>query len=342
MKIDVHAHWRPAALIEAMRARTAFPRIVTNAAGLEVIQTRNTEEPVADGFDDPSARIAEMDRLGISTAVLSMFGPFGWTERLPVAESLPLLRTFNDSMARLCQQYPGRFAAYACIPQTDVAIAAAELERAMKLPGVIGVLMPSNAFITLAAAEKVRPIMVVANRHRATVFVHNGPLPGDPWPVVPNEIDNSRRRNGTLDMQASLSQVMVTLCLTDYLEAFPEARIHVHNLGGNIPYEVERMDHRSLLDTPEEELPSKRFARSKVYVDCNSFGARAIEAAVRLYGADRIVFGTDGTEFGIEWSMQAVRDADIGSEAREKILHQNAAALYGDRLFSARLAQVAA
>ena len=73
----------------------------------------------------------------------------------------------------------------------------------------------------------------------------------------------------------------------------------VHNLGGNIPYEVERMDHRCLLDTPEEELPSSRFRKAKVYVDCNSFGPRAIEAAVSLYGAERIVCGTDGSEFGV-------------------------------------------
>ena len=141
------------------------------------------------------------------------------------------------------------------------------------------------------------------------------------------DTDNARRRNGTLDMQASLSSVMVTLCLTDYLTAYPDAKIHVHNLGGNIPYEVERMDHRSLLDTPTEELPSARFRRSKVYVDCNSFGASAIEAAVRLYGADRIVCGTDGTEFGCEWTSKALAEAQIGAEARDKILHGNAAAL---------------
>ena len=60
---------------------------------------------------------------------------------------------------------------------------------------------------------------------------------------------------------------MVTLCLTDYLASYPDARIHVHNLGGNIPYEVERMDHRCLLDTPNEELPSSRFRKAGVYVD---------------------------------------------------------------------------
>jgi len=101
----------------------------------------------------------------------------------------------------------------------------------------------------------------------------------------------------------------------------------VHNLGGNIPFEVERMDHRSLLDTPEEELPSSRFRKAKVCVDCNSFGPRAIEAAVSLYGAERIVCGTDGSAFGVDWTRKALADAQIGETAREQILHRNAAAM---------------
>jgi uncharacterized protein len=136
--------------------------------------------------------------------------------------------------------------------------------------------------------------------------------------------------------------VMVTLCLTDYLAPYPDALIHVHNLGGNIPYEVERMDHRCLLDTPKEELPSARIRRSQVYVDCNSFGPRAIEAAVRLYGADRIVCGTDGTEFGCEWTNKALAEAEIGQEARDKILHRNAAAMLSPLAAIAPLERAAA
>src|ERR1700748_3408199 len=97
----------------------------------------------------------------------------------------------------------------------------------------------------------------------------------------------------------------------------------VHNLGGNIPFEIERMDHRSMLDTPNEELPSSRFRKANVYVDCNSFGARAIEAAVELYGPDRIVCGTDGSAFGVDWTYKALADARIGEEAREQILRRN-------------------
>ena len=78
-----------------------------------------------------------------------------------------------------------------------------------------------------------------------------------------------------------------------------------------------------------------------VYVDCNSFGPRAIEAAVSLYGAERIVCGTDGTEFGCDWTRKALAEAQIGEEAREQILHRNAAAML-TRVKTARRERAAA
>jgi predicted TIM-barrel fold metal-dependent hydrolase len=325
MKIDMHAHWRPPALIEALRARTKEPRILRNTDGVEVLKTRAGEQPVDKAFDEAGQRLAEMDRQGITTGVLSLLSAFTWIERLPAEESLPLTRLYNDSMSALCAAHEGRFAAFASLPLTDMATAAAEFERAVALPGIVGAQVPGNLFITYNDAAQARPLLEVANRHRALVFIHFGPRPGDAWPRVAAGTDNMRRRVGTLDMQASLSANMVTLCMTDLLADYPDATVVVHNLGGNIPYEIERMDHRCLLDTPDEELPSARFARAKVMVDCNSFGPHAIEAGVRAYGADRIVFGTDGTEFGGQWSSKAVADAGIGEEARQKILYANAA-----------------
>src|SRR5260370_27626280 len=163
---------------------------------------------------------------------------------------------------------------------------------------MIGAQIPGNAFLTRKDAEAMRPLLEVANRRRAVLFIHHGPRPGDAFPKVASEVDTARRRNGTHDMQASLSSVMVTLSLTDFLADYPDAMIQVHNLGGNLPYEVERMDHRCLLDTPDEELPSSRFRRAKVYVDCNSFGPHAIEAGARPYCAQRLVCGTARTQLG--------------------------------------------
>jgi predicted TIM-barrel fold metal-dependent hydrolase len=328
MMIDMHAHWRPAQLADALRARTREPRILHNQDGVEVLKSgRMAEEALATAFDDVDFHLARMDRQGVETSVLSLLGSFCWIESQPAEESGPLCRIVNDGLSAICQKHPGRFAAYAALPLRDISAAAAVFERALGLPGMIGAQVPGNYFLTRKDAEAMRPLLDVANLHHAALFIHNGPRPGDAYPKVPSDTDNARRRNGTLDMQASLSSVMVTLCLTDCLADYPDAMIQVHNLGGNIPYEVERMDHRCLLDTPTEELPSSRFRKAKVYVDCNSFGPRSIETAVRLYGAERIVCGTDGTEFGCDWTRKALAEAQIGEEAREQILHGNAAAM---------------
>jgi predicted TIM-barrel fold metal-dependent hydrolase len=325
--IDIHAHWRPAEVADALRARTREPRIQRNLDGAEVLTSRMGDEPLATAFDDAGIQLARMDRQGVQTSVLSLLGTFCWIEAQPLDVSGPLCRQVNDGFSAICQAHPGRFAAFAALPLTDIAAAATELERALALPGIIGAQLPGNFFLTRADAEAVRPLLEVANRHGATLLIHHGPRPGDAFPKVGGGTDNARRRNGTLDMQASLSSVMVTLCLTDLLAAYPDVTVVVHNLGGNIPYEVERMDHRCLLDTPDEELPSSRFRRAGVYVDCNSFGPRAIEAAVALYGAERIVCGTDGSAFGVDWTRKALAEAQIDTDAREQILHRNAAAM---------------
>jgi predicted TIM-barrel fold metal-dependent hydrolase len=325
--IDMHTHWRPAEVADALRARGREPRILRNQDGIEVLKSRMGEEDLEKAFDAADVHLTRMDRQGVEISVLSLLGTFCWIESQSLDVSLPLCRLVNDGFASICHAHPNRFAAFAALPLTDIAAAAAELERAMTLTGMIGAQLPGNFFLTRKDAEAVRPLLEVANRHRAVFLIHHGPRPGDVFPKVGGDTDNARRRNGTLDMQASLSSAMVTLCLTDLLAPYPDVTVVVHNLGGNIPYEVERMDHRSLLDTPEEELPSSRFRRAKVFVDCNSFGPRAIEAAVALYGAERIVCGTDGSAFGVDWTRKALEDAQIGEAAREQILHRNAAAM---------------
>src|ERR1700686_59233 len=328
MMIDMHAHWKPSEVADALRARTREPRIVRGADGVEVLKApRMADTALAEAFDEAVVELARMDRQDVSVSVLSVLGSFCWIEAQPIDEALPLCRKVNDGLATICARHPGRFAAFAALPLTDMAAAAAEFERVLGLRGVIGAQLPGNLFLTRDDAEAARPLLAVANRYKAVIFIHHGPRPGDAFPKVAGGTDNARRRIGTLDMQASLSSVMVTLCLTDLLADYPDATVMVHNLGGNIPYEVERMDHRCLLDTPDEKLPSSRFRKAKVYVDCNSFGPRAIEAAVSLYGAERIVCGTDGTEFGCDWTRKAVAEAQIGEEAREQILHRNAAAM---------------
>lgn len=327
MTIDMHAHWIPEELSTLLRQRTAPPRIGRDDAGVERMYTHNLALKLQDGFDDPKKRLESMDRLGIDLGVLSLTSGFG-VEALPVEEALPLVRAFNNSVSALTVEYPHRFAGLAALPFADIRIAAMEFERAMNLPGIIGALMPGDGFLSLERAERMRPLFDVAQRHAAHVLIHNGPLPDDPdSPRVVERSDNVTARVSTIDMQARISQHMVTLCLTDFLKPYPDVTVQSHNLGGNIPFEVERMDHRAADRHPDEDLPSVRFRRAPLIYDCNSFGARAIACAIELYGVDKIVFGTDGTDFGSTWVTEALADGRFTDADRKAILHDNAARL---------------
>ncbi len=46
MTIDMHAHWKPLALMDALRQCTTEPRITRNSDGVEVMKTDRFEVPV--------------------------------------------------------------------------------------------------------------------------------------------------------------------------------------------------------------------------------------------------------------------------------------------------------
>jgi predicted TIM-barrel fold metal-dependent hydrolase len=62
----------------------------------------------------------------------------------------------------------------------------------------------------------------------------------------------------------------------------------------------------------------------RLHVDCSSLGGRSLELAVSIFGADRIVMGTDCPIFSTDWTLAAIRDARIDDTDRHAILYGNA------------------
>src|SRR3954462_11258985 len=183
--IDMHTHWRPAEDADAPRPRTREPRVVRNADCAEVLKAgRMGEAPLAEAFDHVDLHLARMDRQGVETSVLSLLGSFCWIEAQPLEVSGPLCRRINDRLSAICEEHPGRFAAFAALPLVDMSAAAAELERALALPAMIGAQIPGNAFLTRNDSEAMRPLLEAANRHHAVLFIHHGPRPGDAFPKI--------------------------------------------------------------------------------------------------------------------------------------------------------------
>lgn len=327
MTIDMHAHWLPEAFCDAMRARSTPPFIRRKEDGHEYLESAFNSSPLAQR-ESAEQRIAEMDKGGVERGVLSLTTVYG-VERLPSAEAVPLCQAFNDAVAAVCARYPERFNGLAALPIADLDETLKEFHRAMAMPGMVGALLPGDGFLSIKRAQNFASLFEAANALRAIFLVHYAKIADDPEAPKVDASDNGHSRVGTLDMQARLSSNMITFCMTDFLKAYPDVTVLSHNLGGNIPFEIERLDHRSLLDRPQDELPSKRIKEAAVLVDCNSLGAKSIELAVDCYGAERIVYGSDGTGFGMGWTNKAIADARISEADRNAIRHGNAARALG-------------
>ncbi|RYZ03830.1 MAG: amidohydrolase [Comamonadaceae bacterium] len=321
--VDLHAHWVPPALADLLRAREgAVPRIERLATGGERLVM-----PIGTlGFDashvDPAARLASMDRFGVARQLLSLPGLFG-VDSLPLAQSLPLVRLFNDACAQLCREHPARFAGLAALPLADMDAAIAELRRARRVLGLLGAILPVDGFLSVASAARLAALFAEANALGAHVFIHPGRVAdGGPLPALPPDHDLARR---ALAVQHDVGEAMVTLLLSDFLDPYPDVTVQVANLGGTFPAVVERMDHMVQLRTTGGMLPSSRAGR--VWVDCASLGTRALEQAVGVFGAGRVVVGTDCPIFDTERTLAAVRAARLDDAQRQQILHGNAQAL---------------
>jgi predicted TIM-barrel fold metal-dependent hydrolase len=320
--VDLHAHWIPPEVAHALRRRRAAPRIEDSADGELFVswQGRRPFRPLGD-LDD---RRVFMRRHGVAMQVLSLAGLFG-IDCLPVEESVPLVTAFNDAAAAACRADPGQFVALAALPLADIVAASRELERAHAL-GLRGAILPADGFASLAAAERFKPLFAVANRLGSHFFVHPGPLAAQPERTVAGvQADHAWQRRIVLETQARLSEVIVTLNLSDYLSPYGGVTVQVANLGGTVPFLVERMDEVSR--SGGGDLPSTRMRRC--YVDTASFGPRAIELAVACFGADRVVFGTDCPIFDTDRALGALAEARFDDRSRELILAGNARRLLG-------------
>ena len=157
----------------------------------------------------------------------------------------------------------------------------------------------------------------------AHLFIHPGPLDVPAQPAGRSLHHHAWQRWIVLGTQARLAQAMVTLNLSGYLEPYEDVSVQVADLGGTIPFLIERMDEVARLDN--EPLPSSRMRRC--YVDTASMGPRAIETAVACFGAERLVFGSDCPIFDAGAMRTALQQARLDDDARAAITGGNAGRL---------------
>lgn len=294
--IDFHCHWLPDGLADALRAREKAPMIRT-VDGAEQLIVYREGLPYGPDMTDMDRRIAFMDKRKVATQVLSLPGLFG-IDSLPADEAAPLLSLFNDALAAEMPVRASRLAGLVALPIADMDLCISFLKDGMEEKGFAGAILPADGFVNRRAAEYFEPLLEAAAGLGAHLFIHPGPMPAalvdaDARATVGpvDGLDNAPLRHIVLNVQALLTEVTMTLTMTDLLAPYPDLTVQVANLGGAMPFVIDRMDHVVGRRTPDRALPSTRMHR--VYVDTSSFDTPTIDAATRVFGPDRILFGSD-------------------------------------------------
>ncbi|NQV55468.1 MAG: amidohydrolase family protein [Rhodospirillales bacterium] len=330
MIIDMHCHYVPEPVAEILRNRTSAPFVEKLADGTEQrhMPAGNILSFADDYTDMADLRINHMDEMGIDIEVLSMGLLFG-LHALPIEEAVAVATAFNDDLSALCKGHPHRFRGLALLPMADIGAAAREYRRARLELGLIGAILPVNSFVSREEADKTAAIFEAAQETGGHIFVHPG-LRADELAAIGNKkknkpADPNSTERMALKVQHNLALAMVTFSFSDFLDPYPDITVQLANLGGTLPMVLERMDHTVTSRMSERPLPSSQLGR--IYLDCASLGPNAIDIAAKVYGPDKLLFGSDYPIFPIAQALDAVKNSSIDDDAKQKLLGGNAQTL---------------
>ncbi len=136
--------------------------------------------------DLDQGRLADMDKHGISTQVLSNLS----TQQVPADVAADLVRSANDTLADAVRRHPDRFAAFAALPTTVPDAAAAELERCVGELGFVGSMIMGRTEGDFLSAERFDPILRTAARLNVPIYLH---------PALPNRVTSADNYEAGLD-----------------------------------------------------------------------------------------------------------------------------------------------
>ncbi|ATE67359.1 amidohydrolase family protein [Rhizorhabdus dicambivorans] len=278
-------------------------------------------------LDIGPSRIAHMDSVGIAMQVLSMTSP--GVQVFDPALASRLASDANDALAQAICSHPDRFAGLGAVAPQDPAAAAREIERVRSL-GLHGLIINSHTFGEYLDLPKYRPIFEAAQAADLPIYLH----PREPGPsLVAPFLDYGLYFAGW-GFAVETGLHAMRLIMSGTFERFPKLKIILGHMGEGIPFWLQRIDNRYLLQVKIgaveklPRLPSEYFLDNFVITTAGVTSMPALRLSLDVLGVDRILFAAD---YPYEDDAEAVGfldKADISTEERERIAWRNAAGLF--------------
>ncbi len=277
--------------------------------------------PLGARMCDPSSRLADMDRLGITTQAVSAT-PFLLCPGAPPDLALALAQVNNDSLAEVARRHPHRFAPLASVPLQDPERAAAELERAAGL-GLYGVEIPPSTPELAFDDPRLEPFWSAAEARRFPICIH----PFEASPIGPLARYHLSPLVGNL-YDTGLAATL--LILGGVLERHPALEVVLYHGGGTLPALLARLDKgHELFDACRSRAPKRPSAYAERFsFDTIAFDSRWLRYLIERFGAGRFVLGSDyPLPLGPQDPVAEVRALALAADDERQILGGNACRL---------------
>jgi 6-methylsalicylate decarboxylase len=317
--IDVHAHALPDAyrtmLISQGRSLPGMP------ASPRTPVARRPLAPIGDSAEDIATRLSLMDEAGVAIQLLSPIAAPYFDDADTAAFAA---QTANESFASIASSAPGRFRFFASLPLPHVHESIREMDRALSLPGAVGITMECFCGSLSVADPYFDPLYDEMNERGVLLFLHpclNGLCSRfiNDWGLV--SAGGATMEDAVLAMHFIVRGIPAR---------FPNIRIIMPHLAGGIASSLKRLDNQLPYFVELRERPSET-ARRMWYDSCCHGSAIALRGAVDAFGADRILPGSDYPFLTLHEPYRAtfsfMEDSGLLPSDLDAIRHANAARL---------------
>lgn len=301
MTIDVHGHVTPPELFKKF--------------------------PMPASLADIDGMVEGKAKLGITTTIVG--SPVGAGTMVPVpgidnyGQTTAQLESFHDWVAETVRTRPGRLKGYVYL---NPLAGGKDVERAadrLKQSEFVGLIVNTSVRGEFLDDPRAEDFFAMAAETRAPVLLHP--------PAVPVGAD-AVKRTGLIEHVArpcDITMAVAAILFAGWLTRFPDVRLIVPNAGGALSLLSEKLvmaQRRENLDGPPLSVQLRQ-----IYVDTATPSAAALTAALSVFGADRMLFGTDSPPLAtpLADALTMVDALPVDDADRTKILRDNASGLFG-------------
>jgi aminocarboxymuconate-semialdehyde decarboxylase len=293
MPIDIHAHYVPHQLIEAVKTKGAEIGIrllsghgETPAIGFDY--GFNTRPLFPKLIEPGGARRKSLDRQGLDRQLLATW-PDMYGYGLASAACAAWHRLLNGTLAEWCADNADRFSWVASVPLFDERSAAEELARAANL-GAVALMLPSNVEGTNIGELRLEALWEATERLAVPIILH---------PVLTMPSPRSAKFGLTQIVQYTFDTTLGvgSLMMSGLLDRHPKLTLILSHGGGALPYlagrfdvMAERMDVKAQCVTARQ-APSDYMMR--MAYDTIVHSPKVLCFLADTVGLDRVLIGTD-------------------------------------------------